>query len=608
MEDIKEITQNYFCECCQYQAKRKYHFDKHLLTKKHARKMNGEESVSTEPKIKRTRKSKKNVSEMSTQTDSDIETFVSDITFSDSELSIENIEITKIEMSVQTDEVIVDNSELENKYIILEEECEYLKDNIELIKQEIYDANEEEKYELKNEIENLKNVIKELENENEKLNQKIDNLCNEDNGKIIEELKQDIKGYLCDIDEKDNEIYELKEQVRQMKNEILNKREQEKIQPNREEDNNIKIIVEETQPKLKNKKIQKICKIQVQEEPQQEKIEDEEYDISQELFADKEFKFEYENEYERENIDCEDEIKNTIDKEQINSIMDKDELIRQLEKDNEIMELKLKIKEMENKELENSRKNLKMSISSNMNIEHAQNSSPKNTRKTKKIQELNCNSNGIITREEIKNMCFEIKNNSFIQNYSTKDSFTHEIKQTKILKYIELGSYPSNSNDVYCNVFMTIYNNIPDERKPFTCCDKKRKYFAYYDENNKMWKRTDDNVKNENEFRNYLIYILSCINKALNKSLLNTKELPNKAFKEIYGKDKNFFFSNNNNVDDDDNKLIFTGKMKEKDKIKQVDSLYVIRDIQAELSMKFFCDVFDPDCKESFMTHLLNKF
>jgi hypothetical protein len=528
MEDIKEITQNYFCECCQYQSKIKCNFDKHLLTKKHAKKMNGEESISTEPKIKRTRKSKKNVSEMSIQTDSDIETIVSDITFSVSELSIENIEITKVEMSVQTDEVIVDNSELENENMVLKEECEYLKDNIELIKQEIYDANEEEKYELKNEIENLKKVIKEfenenevkklkeiikdVENENEKLNQKIDSLSDEHNEKIIRELKQDIKGYLCDIDEKDNEIYKLKEEIERMKNEqqkhdvSIAKNETKCVEINNNT-NQLNLNVEQklnveptsnVKPKSKNKsillKIDESSIVSNGNEENDRKIENEEIKILKEQLNDQS-----------------NEIKKLVNALLINT--------------NESPKTNKKSSKKPDDEV-------KIRVDRDVN----------NYRDLKNMMDLS----------QFRRLCKNPNFNKYIRYYNHLDVDGNEqnVLLLNNMNTLEQGSdhdeYSDKTyeNEIYLDCLIELFRSVNYRHIPFICTNIRNLTFKVFDFEKKEWIE----LKNKNEFANYIkqyVDILSGFLLKATNNMMNNDYINNSVYKEFYGINRAKYLSSN---------------------------------------------------------------
>jgi hypothetical protein len=193
--EIKENAKNYFCECCQYQTHKKYNFDKHLLTKKHARKMNGEESVSSEPKIKRTRKTNKCMSDMSTQTE-DVESIISDITTDDTSEFESSVEVKCIEMSTQTDDIPSENEiELENKNATLEDE--------------VYEL----KYEIERKNEEIENVTISISN---KYEAQIDKLKEENEYKTIkiESLMETINNLRLNI----NELMDENEQIKRQTN------------------------------------------------------------------------------------------------------------------------------------------------------------------------------------------------------------------------------------------------------------------------------------------------------------------------------------------------------------------------------------------------------
>lgn len=163
-----------FCECCKYQAKTKFNFNKHLATKKHIKNSNTEPltgPICVELKIKKEKKLKPVMVEMETQTDACDE------------------------------EQCVDVIELENKNMILEEE------------------NNELRNELKEKCEEFEAENQELKDENARLLKIIAELNAKNNQEIVDEMKRDIDGYLFDIKEKDEEIEELKMQLK-IKNEM----------------------------------------------------------------------------------------------------------------------------------------------------------------------------------------------------------------------------------------------------------------------------------------------------------------------------------------------------------------------------------------------------
>lgn len=133
MSDIKETTQNtqkFFCECCAYSTDRKANYSRHMVSKKHIKKSTGEETSKT--RKPRTPKTKKNVTESSTQTETDNETDYSDVTV-EYEFNIKNDDNIKEMYENQIKEL----KEMYEKQINeLKEENEILKDNVELLQQE----------------------------------------------------------------------------------------------------------------------------------------------------------------------------------------------------------------------------------------------------------------------------------------------------------------------------------------------------------------------------------------------------------------------------------------------------------------------------------------
>lgn len=215
MSNIKENAQKFFCECCNYVTDRKTNFTRHMVSKKHQKKMNGEDTSSIdEPKTRkpRTPKEKKNNIEMSIQSDSDEE-------FDLSDFDVEYVS-EKVEMTTQTDDVIENENvefnddymyELQNKNSSLEDEVYELKyelqDKIKEIKQieckyvEKIDDIEIKTQDRINEIVSEKHLlsdrIQELEEENELKDEKIRELMEIIAGlkqqKFVEEPKQNIE-------------------------------------------------------------------------------------------------------------------------------------------------------------------------------------------------------------------------------------------------------------------------------------------------------------------------------------------------------------------------------------------------------------------------------
>ena len=444
MTDQIEITKKHFCKCCQYQTDKKCNYDKHLLTKKHATKSNVEPitgQICVELKIKKEKKIKPVMIEMETQTDN------------------QNEELC--------DNVII---ELENKTMILEEENNELRNEL---------KEKHEEFEIEN---------KKLRDENEKLLRIIDELNMKNNQEIVEEMKQDINGYLFDIKEKDEEIEELKKQLK-IKNEA---------------NDEISAITE--------------CS---------------------------------------EFTECESE--------HIDKIVELKKLKFPPRKSKRELEMEKKIRELENENKDLKHENIKINIS---NYDDISSDRKKSSKKNKR------NTDGIIRKNEIQEMCNNVNINPYIKNYCEKN-FDNTIITRKILKSVDLFSYNKNSDKIYFEIFKNVIDEIPDDKKPFACIDSRRKLYSYYDETSEKWKITNKS-ENMNEFEKYLKYIFSYINNSLMQSLLNTKDLDNKAFKENYQKNKDTVFGR----EDKDN--FFN-----------------------ELCMLTYCNLFDTSCENSFMKHIL---
>lgn len=481
-----QIGNPYFCECCNYEAKKKFNYIKHLNTKKHARNFNTEPIdgiVKVELKIKKEKKVKPIMKEMETQTDFEIEV---------------------IDTEIEANELVI---ELENKNAFLEDEnCE--------LNNELKEKN--------NELKEKTEKIEEIMDENIKLNDIINELNNNDDKKIIEELNKDVAGYLFDIKEKDDEIIELKKLLK-IKQEIID---------NQEEEINRKNTELEPKPEL--------------EQEQECKSETKSCD-------------EYDNEMYEFKCASEDSI-----------ILNKQELSHQPKL---IDFSKVKSKKMIEK-LEMEIKNLK---NENIKIQMETYDNSSSSEKCKKNKKRNMN---VITRTEIKEMCSDININPYLKNYCEKN-YDNKIITRKILKSIDLCSYEKNSDKMYLKIFENVMNDIPDNKKPFLCIDAKRHLYNYYDENSETWKMTNKSENMQN-FKKYLTCIISDINKSLTQSLLNTKELDDKVFKEIYQKKKDLVFGE----EDIHNRL-------------------------NEFALKFCCNLFDDELKDRFVMHLFvicNKF
>ena len=137
MSNIKEVAQELFCECCAYTTDRKDNFTRHLVSKKHQKKMNGEETSSVEeekPKTRkpRTPKIKKNTEESSIQTDSDDETVYSNFII-EYESNDDKIKELKEMYEKQINELKEENELLKNSNELLQQEKEELQREIDYL-------------------------------------------------------------------------------------------------------------------------------------------------------------------------------------------------------------------------------------------------------------------------------------------------------------------------------------------------------------------------------------------------------------------------------------------------------------------------------------------
>lgn len=385
-----------------------------------------------------------------------------------------------VEMETQTD---VCDEEPCNDIIELENKNMILEEENNDLRNELKDKCEE--FEIEN---------KKLKCENEKMLKTIDELNAKNNQEIIEEMKRDINGYLFDIKEKDEEIIELKKKLED-KSEKL--------------EQNIEMIIETKQ------------------------VDEPVVHVKKMKFSPRKIATESNNvESENEQIESESTLESETEINDESSVQIK-KMKFPPKKSKRELEMEKKIRELEivNKNLKNE--NIELQVSSY---------SDENSHKSKKNKKIIKNDSDIITRSEIREICNDINVNTCIKNYCEKN-YNNEIVTHKILKFVDICAYNKNSDKLYFSIFNNIMDSIPYERKPFLCVDSKRKIFNYYDEVSKKWKLTN-NRSNEIEFEEYLKYVFSCINKSLIKSLLNTKELPNEVFKEIYDRDKKTIFGN----------------------------------------------------------------
>jgi hypothetical protein len=235
MSNIEEVAQKYSCECCAYSTDRKSNFTRHMVSKKHIKKSNGEETSSIDepkPKTRKPRTPKINVvvAELPVQNSSDNETIISEFTIESDDESV-----TENDFEKQIKEL----REIYEKQINeLKEENELLKDNVELLKQE--------KEELQQEI----------------------NYLNEDNLTSNEHINENIENQLKI---KDDDIHDLKCQVQDLqevieeKDELISKMQKQIIEQPKQiiEQPNIQIVIEPIVEKPKKKLI--LSKVQIEE-------------------------------------------------------------------------------------------------------------------------------------------------------------------------------------------------------------------------------------------------------------------------------------------------------------------------------------------------------
>lgn len=518
MSNIEEVTQNYFCECCKFETERKYNFSRHMLSKKHLKKMNGEETSSVEGQKRKTRKPRvaknaKNVIKSDDETitsnnetitsdnetiSSDGESVYSDITSDiiiehveigfQSDVIIEHVEIgcqtemcdEMIEMQIETLKKMYETQieELKKMYEIqineLKEKNETLIDDVELLRQE--------KEELQQQVENtddeiLKNdeQLESLKNDNETLTHQKQMLEN----KIIYDLNCQMQDLM--------EMIEEKKMLKEFNNEV--KFGQEKQETNDEIiinlRNKIDKIGEFVERKIKNIET---------DEPKIKMMIEEPRETSSNLIEHEEMKEQF-------------KLLNVENIQLTNDIIELEE------------ELKIVKEEL-----------------SKINVEKY---TPKNDKNDKNKKTNKTKDNSKNPMEIYKELCYDTKfNNKIVSHSSIDKSNKCEITKMNILKSINDEDYQTKPTKIYLQIFTSVIEEMNDRNIKFIrCVDDRRNKFEIHD-------GVEWNKINKFEFEDIIKILLNHINNSFYGAILNTSQnIDDSEFFKIYKKTKEYFLS-----------------------------------------------------------------
>lgn len=428
MSNIKEVAQKYSCECCTYTTNKKSNYSRHMVSKKHQKKMNGEETSSIEEEKSKTRKPrtpkiKKNTEELSIQTDSDDETVYSDFTIecqSDNEID-DNVK------QIYENQIKELREMYEKQINELKEENEILKDNVELLQQE--------KEELQQEIELTNEEILKNDAELEIFKNNFEIIKYQ---KIVLEEKI-IYGLKCQIQDA-MEIIEEKKMIEKFN--TINKFQQ----PKQEETNdeiiiNLRIQIEKIQEFIYDnvESAKPAIKMIIEEQPILKCINDENNYLTKENFES----------LNKENLLLTDEVIKL--EEELNSL--KCEISN------------LNIKKYTSDEIVNDKK-----------------------KKSKKIK----NDNSKNPMEIYKELCRDSKfNNKIISNSFIDKSNKCEIVKMNIMKSINSEDHQIKPSKIYQEIFISVIEEMNSKNIKFIeCVDTRRNKFKIHD--GTEWKKYNE--------------------------------------------------------------------------------------------------------------------
>jgi len=502
MSNIKEVAQKYSCECCAYCTDRKPNFTRHMVSKKHIKKSNGEETSSIDepkPKTRKPRTPKINVvvAELPVQNSSDDETIISEFTI---EYESDNESVTENDFEKQIKEL----KEMYEKQINeLKEENELLKDNVELLKQEKEELQQEINYlnedNSKNDeqLESLKNDNETLKYQKKMLEEKIIHDLNcqiQDmieiikDKKMLEQFENQVK-FECDKEKSNDEIIvNLRnkiDEIREFMYDNIKNIEQPKQfieqpkqiieQPKQIiEQPNIQIVIEPIVEKPKKKLI--LSKVQI-EEP---KI-----------------------------IIDEPVLENKIEL----------EILKKLEK------LENQIQIQKPKKTKKSPKNYENESVIRMDRDV-------NNYRDKKH---------LMFQNKFKKLCRNSKYNKFIKyyNYTDDDGINRNVMLPSNLSILEMegkwvGKYMrGNQNIIYEDAFKSLLSNVNYRHIPFICTNQRNTTFKILDfDNDGEWMEVN-RVELIDYIKPYINILWETFNESIN-NLVKNDDINNEVMKQLY--------------------------------------------------------------------------
>ena len=503
MSNIKEIAQKYCCECCAYSTDRKDNYTRHMVSKKHQKKMNGEETSSIDepkPKTRKPRTPKINVviAELPVQNSSDDETIISEFTI-EYESDIESVAENDL------DKQIKELREMYEKQINeLKEENELLKDNVELLKQE--------KEELQQQIEHVDEEISKNDEQLESL--KNDNETLKYQKKMLEEkIIYDLNCQMQDM----IEIIEENKMLEQFENQV--KFECEKEKSNDEIITNLRNKIDEIREfmddNIKNVEQPK----QIIEQPKQI--------------------------IEQPNIQI---VIEPIIEPIVEPIVEKPKKKLILSKVH-IEEPKIIIEQpvIENKiELEILKKLEKLENQIQIKKPKQSKKSPKNYENESVIRmDRDVNNyrdrKHLMFQNKFKKICRNSKYNKFIKyyNYTDSDGIDRNVMLPANLTTLEeagvwVGGYmKGNQNNIYEDAFESLLSNVNYRHIPFICTNQRNATFKVVDfDNDGEWTEVN-HVELINYLKPYISILWETFNESIN-NLVKNDDINNEVMKQLY--------------------------------------------------------------------------